>query len=201
MPTGGTDVSRRCSQARASLPEHLHYTPECWGTDLPTSVKLALLISYFAYLYNEFLVQSLSSKDSGVTDAAQLDVSATILSAVLTLGRQWEQLFAIQRDFTWIQQARTGQAMLYSGSRSSLIRNLSVFISHLESMTRPGHTSFSFFSRAASAFSRIIDEILEPQSEVSMSCSDIENTLEIDLEGIELLDTTDFRASFNQIVC
>jgi hypothetical protein len=107
------------------------------------------------------------------------------------------------------QQAKTGQPMLYSGSRSSLIRNLSVFISHLESTTRPGQASFSFFNRAASVFSRVIDEILEPPTEVSMSHSDIENTLEIDLdtpffvdlEGMELLDTTDFRASFDQMLC
>lgn len=61
-----------------------------------------LLISYLAYLYNEFLVQSLLGKDSGDTNAAQLDVSATILSTVLTLGRQWERFVAIQRDFNWI---------------------------------------------------------------------------------------------------
>jgi hypothetical protein len=95
-------VSRRYNEAWISLPEHLHYILESWGTDLPASVKLMLLISYLAYLYNEFLVQSLLSKDSGETGASHLDVSATILSTVLILGRQWEQSVAIQRDLTWI---------------------------------------------------------------------------------------------------
>lgn len=66
-------VSRRYNEAWISLPEHLHYTLECWGTDLPASVKLMLLISYLAYLYNELLVQSLLSKDSGETGASHLD--------------------------------------------------------------------------------------------------------------------------------
>lgn len=100
--------------------------------------------------------------------------------------------------------------MLYSGSQPSLIRNLSVFISHLEAMTRPDQASFSFFSRAATVFSRIIDEILEPRSEVSVSDRDLDTTLEADLdapfflelEGMEqLLENTDFRASFDQMLC
>ena len=61
-----------------------------------------LLISYLAYLYNEILIQIFLSKGSGKTEAALLDVSATILSTVLDLGRQWERSVAIQRDFTWI---------------------------------------------------------------------------------------------------
>ncbi|KAJ5668548.1 Transcription factor [Penicillium maclennaniae] len=218
-------VSRRCNEAWNSLPKHLHYTLECWGTDLPTSVKLMLLISYLAYLYNEFLVQSLLTKDSGETSASQLDVSATIISTVLTLGRQWERSVAIQRDFTWIillygvpgasvliralqKQARTGQPMLYSGSQASLIRNLSVFISHLEPMARPDQTSSTYFNRTAAIFTRILDEILEPRLEIPASDRDTEHNFDVDfdslfsmdLEGIQLLENTDFGASFGQML-
>ncbi|KAJ5679264.1 Transcription factor [Penicillium macrosclerotiorum] len=224
-----TAVSRRCNQTWASLPEHLHYTPECWATDLPASVKMMLLISYMAYLYNEFLVQNLLSNDSEGMNPAQLDVSATILSTTLTLGRQWERSIASQRDFSWIillygfsaasvlirelqKQAKTGQRMLYSGSQASLIRNLSVFISHMESMALPDQTSSSFFKRATIIFSRIVDEILEPPLRVSLADGDIDTTLaaELDapflldleeLELLELLENKDFRASFDQVIC
>lgn len=70
---------------------------------------MMLLICYLAYLYNEFLVQDLLAKDSGDANAAQLDVSAMILSTILTLGRQWERSTAVQRDFTRI----VGNVQLY----------------------------------------------------------------------------------------
>lgn len=98
--------------------------------------------------------------------------------------------------------------MLYSGSQPSVIRNLSVFTSHLESMVRPDQASSSFYSRAAAVFSRI-DEILEPRLEVSMADRNIDTTLEVDLnapffldlEEMQLLENTDFTPSFGHILC
>lgn len=106
-------------------------------------------------------------------------------------------------------QARTGQPMLYSGSQASLIRNLSVFISHLESIARFDPTSFPFFSRAADILSRTLDEILEPRLEVSVSDRYLDTALDFDLnapffwdlEGMQLLESTDLRVSFGQIMC
>jgi hypothetical protein len=59
-------------------------------------------ISYLAYLYNEFSIQSLLGRDSENKNSALLDVSSEILSTVLTLGRQWERSVDIKGDFTWI---------------------------------------------------------------------------------------------------
>ncbi|KAK2873490.1 hypothetical protein FQN49_002327 [Arthroderma sp. PD_2] len=219
------DVSRRCDEAWNSLPEHLRYAEGCWDTDLVPSVKLMLVISYMAYLHNGFLVQSLLVEDCANARADLLDISATILSTVLTFGRQRERSFDIQRDFIWTlllfgfssasvliralqRQARTRQPILYRGSRSTLIRNLSVFISHLESMARPGSASFSFFSRATDVFSRIITEVLEPDSveglhsglstEVS---SDIDTSLFLDMDGVDLFDPTNIANIFDQMLC
>ena len=100
------EVSSRCHRAWSSLPEHLRYTSSCWESDLPIGVKLISIISYLAYLYNEFSVQSLLHRDSENANAALLDVSAEILSTVLTLGRQWEQSVDIKGDFTWIVSSR-----------------------------------------------------------------------------------------------
>jgi hypothetical protein len=63
---------------------------------------LISIISYLAYLYNEFSIQSLLYRDSKNSNAALLDVSSEILSTVLTLGRQWERSVDIKGDFTWV---------------------------------------------------------------------------------------------------
>lgn len=96
------DVSSRCHKAWNLLPEHLQYTSSCWESDLPIGVKLISIISYLAYLYNEFSIQSLLYQDSKKSNAALLDVSSEILSTVLTLGQQWERSVDIKGDFTWI---------------------------------------------------------------------------------------------------
>ncbi|CDM32811.1 Zn(2)-C6 fungal-type DNA-binding domain [Penicillium roqueforti FM164] len=219
------EVSSRCHQAWGLLPEHLQYTSSCWESDLPIGVKLISIISYIAYLYNEFSIQSLLYQDSKRTDSALLDVSSEILSTILTLGRQWERSVDIKGDFTWIalvygfscagvliramqEQARTGQPLLYSGSRSSLIRNLSVFISHLESMAGPEQATSPLFIRATSVFSSIIDGILEPRREVPVNStnpdtilnSDIETPFLFDLQGMDLFETQDFRVAFDDML-
>jgi hypothetical protein len=218
------DVSRRCSEAWELLPDHLHYTSGCWDASLPVSVKLMLVISYLAYLYNEFLVQKLLAQEDCVAVKTSLfNVSSTILSTVLTLGKQQERSVDIRRDFNWtillygfssasvlvkgLQRAEIQQPIQPHRSRSALIRDLSVFISHLESMARPGHTNYILLDRAARAFARIVDEILECRSVAeepsgSFVHRDYGNEMEaspfLDLDELELLDTIDFAATLNQ---
>ncbi|RHZ61038.1 hypothetical protein CDV55_106320 [Aspergillus turcosus] len=217
------DVSRRCCQAWDLVPSHLHYTEACWNTHQPISVKVMLIVSYLAFLYNEFLVQRLLALDNTEYSAALVDVSSTILSTVLTFGRQQEWAVDIHRDFIWTlllygfpsasvllralqMHARTNQLpSLYP--RGILVRHLSVFISHLESMARPGTANSAFFSRATGVFSRIMDEILAPEAvtatETSLvdSVADLDVSLFSDFEGVGLLDTMDFAAVLDQVLC
>ena len=99
-------------------------------------------------------------------------------------------------------QKRTGEPFLYEGSRSALIRNLSVFISHLESIVRPDNANYALFQRASQLFSRIIDEILEPQSIIPDS--NLEHTSGFDfdpmieVDGLDLFNNMDFGVAFNQ---
>lgn len=61
-----------------------------------------LIISYLAYLYNDFLIQRLLvDKNSTRGNPALLSVSAEILSTVLTLGTKREQMVDLRPDFTW----------------------------------------------------------------------------------------------------
>lgn len=58
-----------------------------------------LIVAYLAYLYNDFLIQRQLIQQDPEAQAPLLDVSSTILSTVLVLGTQREQMVDIQRDF------------------------------------------------------------------------------------------------------
>lgn len=61
-----------------------------------------MIISYLAYLYNDFLIQRLiAGKNNPRGNTALLSVSADILSTVLTLGMQREQMVDLRPDFAW----------------------------------------------------------------------------------------------------
>lgn len=94
-------ISRRCHLAWEALPNHLRYTPQCWDGS-PAAVCLMMIISHLAYLYNDFLIQRLiAGKNNPRGNTALLAVSAEILSTVLTLGTQREQMVDLRPDFTW----------------------------------------------------------------------------------------------------
>ncbi|KAJ5167785.1 uncharacterized protein N7482_003379 [Penicillium canariense] len=190
------DICHRCHLAWESLPPHLRYTPQCWESNYPVAVCLFLIVSYLAYLCNDFLIQG---------NPALLSVSADILSAVLTIGTRREQMVDLPPDFIWTRfnnQRRTGEPFLYEGSRSVLLRNLSVFISHLETIVRPDNPNYALFQRASEVFSKIIDEILEPQDTITAleisdaSLFDFDQMIAVD--GLDLFNTMDFGVAFNQ---
>ncbi|KAL4977300.1 hypothetical protein BDW66DRAFT_165809 [Aspergillus desertorum] len=112
-------------------------------------------------------------------------------------------------------QARTGDPIPYSGSRAELIRNLSVFISHIEAMARPltSNINHALFERASKMFTNILDEVLEsrlPASSIAADAAEIAmgtaSPAEEDMisswaaDGMEFLDTLDFNAVFDQWV-
>ncbi|KAK9656639.1 hypothetical protein HCH54_001308 [Aspergillus fumigatus] len=181
-----------------------------------------LIVSYLAFLYNEFLVQRLLALNSTGYSAALVDVSSTILSTVLTFGRQQEWAVDIHRDFIWTlllygfpsasvllralqMHASTSQLpSLYA--RGILVRHLSVFISHLESMAGPDTANNAFFSRATRVFSRIMDEILAPEVVTTTESSavdfvdDLDVSLFQDFEGVGLLDTMEFASVLDPVL-
>lgn len=202
-----------------------------------------LIISYLEYLYNDFLIQRLlAGKHNPRGNPALLSVSADILSTVLKLGTQREQVVDLRPDFTWTvssspiflsqgilvlilillwpkvllygfpsasvlmkalqHQKRTGEAFIYEGSRSALIRNLSVFISHLETVVRSDNANYALFQRASQVFSKIIDEILEPHAALEDTelgeAPFLDHDQMIALDALDLFNTMDFGVAFNQ---
>lgn len=77
-----------------------------------------------------------------------------------------------------------------------------MFISHLESIVRPDNANYALFQRASQVFSKIIDEILEPQSLVSDSslgdAAHMDFEPVIDVDGLDLFNNMDFGVAFNQ---
>jgi hypothetical protein len=59
-----------------------------------------MVVVYLAYLYNDLLIQRLLvGKDNPRGNAALLSVSAEILSTVLAIGAQREQMAILNPDF------------------------------------------------------------------------------------------------------
>ncbi|KAL2844226.1 hypothetical protein BJX68DRAFT_243206 [Aspergillus pseudodeflectus] len=226
------DVSLRCTQTWASMPTRLRYSSTDWDESLPIGIRIMLVLAYMAYLYNIFLVQRLLTQHDRSAEPALLDVSSRLLSSVLLLGRQQEPMIDLQRDFISAivlygfssasilikalqTQVRTGQPLAYTGSRAELIRNLSIFISHIELLTRPTtlNVNHALFERAGKMFTNILDEVLESPVPVQ---SAVTGSAEVDMgvgapagdgwngswaaEGMEFLDTLDFGVVFDQWV-
>ncbi|KAL4815635.1 hypothetical protein BDW67DRAFT_163872 [Aspergillus spinulosporus] len=225
-------IATRCTQTWNSAPAHLRY-PTCdWNDNHRVAVRIMLLSTYLIYLYNFFLIHRLLAQHDPSAEKALLDVSSEILSIVLKIGRQHEPTIDIRSDFNSIlvlygfssagtlikalqTQARTGNPIPYTGSRAELIRNLSVFNSHIESMARPltSNINHALFERASKMFTDILDEILESclpvssatanAAEVGMSMNspaeeDMSSSWAVD--GMEFLDTLDFNVVFDQWV-
>ncbi|KAL2820593.1 hypothetical protein BJX63DRAFT_379724 [Aspergillus granulosus] len=224
------DILLRCTQAWNSIPSHLRYSSTHWDDNLPIGIRIMLVLAYLAYLYNIFIVQRLLMQQDRSAETDLLDVSSKLLSAVLLLGKQQEPMIDLQRDFiTTIvlfgfsgasilikalqTEVRTGRRIPYTGSRAELIRNLSIFISHIELLTRPTtlNVNHAFFEQAGKMFTNILDEVLEARLPVSGAMA---GPSEIDLEvgtsaqsdwnsswaaeGMEFLDTLDLGVMFDQ---
>lgn len=61
-------------------------------------------------------------------------------------------------------ETRSGIPVDYTVPRAEIIRNLCVFISHLDSVERPRNGSDALFKRASMYFRTVIDEVMESRS-------------------------------------
>jgi hypothetical protein len=86
-------------------------------------------------------------------------------------------------------QKRRGGPFLYEGSRSGLIRSLSVFISYLETTVHPGNANYALFQRGSQVFSQMVDEILEP--ETSITDPEFDESALVDFDQIFNADQSD----------
>ncbi|KAJ5240190.1 hypothetical protein N7468_004809, partial [Penicillium chermesinum] len=214
------DISFRSHQAWENLPAHIHGREKSLHQGEFVANWLMTVVSYLAYLYNDFLVQRLlAGKSNPQGSAALLSVSADILSTVLSIGTYREQCVDLRPDFTWIlllygfpsasllmkalqHHKRTGEQFLYEGSRAQLIRHLSVFISYLETIASPDNANYPLFQRTGELFSKMLDEVLEPEAYLQSSNASDDSLMDIDrmiaMDGLELFNTIDISLASNQ---
>ncbi|OGM48494.1 fungal specific transcription factor [Aspergillus bombycis] len=124
------DISVRCNQTWNSMPNQLHYSSDSRDKNMSNTTRMMLIVSYLAYLYNDFLIQRLLVQQNQEAYSALLDVSSTILSTVLDFCAMREDMVDLRPDFMWTnllygfpsaavlikalqKQARTGRPIPY----------------------------------------------------------------------------------------
>ncbi|CAK3812188.1 transcription factor C6 like [Lecanosticta acicola] len=185
------DLARRCRESQESLPSHLRYDPQCWHSGLSVSICLMLTVLHLNYLQNYFQVQRLLAKSDIEASTVVLQVSAESLATVLQIGTHLNRAIFMVHDFPYVvlcyglpaaailmttlqnvtKSSPTGtESSLPPGlSRSTLLRHLSVFISHLDSICSPGDGNYELCIQASKVLSRILDEILDTPNASSSS--------------------------------
>ncbi|KAL1307017.1 hypothetical protein AAFC00_005644 [Neodothiora populina] len=192
------DLSKRCHTTWESLPAHLCYTPGFWESGIPPAVCLMLTIVHLSYLQVDFQIYRMLGKSEREPLPQLLEFSAEILATLLQLGRSRDKAVFLHQDFSYLMlgfglpsaivlatalQANNmvgGQQVLPSCvSRSTLIRNLSVFIFHLESFGSHGEMNYSICAKASKVISRVLDGVLDSPNLASAHSSDPHSSFDI----------------------
>ncbi|KAF2257643.1 hypothetical protein CC78DRAFT_622465 [Lojkania enalia] len=189
------EISFRNRETWDSLPPHFHYWPRCWE-EIPSGTCYMLVVISLHYFYNEFMIQIFLDHQPLTLNVDFLRVCMDLLSTVLTLGQVHDRMYDVHRDFLLTailygipsgsilatalrEQHQTGQQFPPSISRSEIIRNLSILISHLNAATK--------------TFTKIIDTVLDPKPVPTLAVSE-ELALNLDsfsgpiLEGFDEFD-------------
>ncbi|PYH80980.1 hypothetical protein BO82DRAFT_365431 [Aspergillus uvarum CBS 121591] len=211
------NISFRSRKTWSSLPKHLRTPATAWREPdtLSVSARLMLTVTLLTHLYDDFLVQRLLLREDNQAQGPLLKVSAQILSTVLTLGTYGEVATVdLRRDFILAillygfpsasvlvkalqTQSRTGQPLPYAGSRAALIRDLGVFLSHLESIAKTDKVHGLLCERTSKVLLQILDEVLESGlSSAPFAPSEIGDLPDLISDGLGLLgDEMDFWGS------
>ncbi|KAL4909620.1 hypothetical protein BDW74DRAFT_165059 [Aspergillus multicolor] len=213
------NISTRFTEIWNSAPAHLRYSTCNWDDNLQIGVRIMIIATYLVYLYSIFLVQRLLIQYDSSAERALLDVQQGPTIDIRSDLNSIMVLYGFSSASTLIKalqtQARTGNPIPYSGSRAELIRNLSVFISHIKAMARPvtSNINYGLLERASKMFTIILDEVLESRLPVSSNrleaaALNMDMTVPVEEDFIsswaadvmEFLDTLDFNDVFDQWV-
>ncbi|KAK4505168.1 hypothetical protein PRZ48_003131 [Zasmidium cellare] len=163
-----------------SLPEHTHYSPECWNNGITMPICLMLSTLRQAFLQGIFSIYRTLEPIEPSCSPELLKVSMDIVLTAHDVGRNLNRAIFLRYDFPYVvlcyglpaagvlvnallEVARSkGTQSLPEGlNRAFIIRQLSVFISHLESIYNPGDPNYTICLNAAKAISRTLDDALD----------------------------------------
>ncbi|EED14757.1 conserved hypothetical protein [Talaromyces stipitatus ATCC 10500] len=117
------DIARCCTEDWESHPTYLHFTPDICNSDDNSMISFMLIVSHLAYLNYHFLIQMLLVRQHHDPNTSSISVRSQILSTVLKLGHIRDTYV----DLTAAARSEDGD----------IIRNLCVFISHMDAVERP----------------------------------------------------------------
>ncbi|CAI7678673.1 unnamed protein product [Penicillium pancosmium] len=155
---------------------------------------LTIVYMYLNYLYTCFLLQRTLIKHTNTGQEALCDISRQTLAIVINLTSVRSPMVDLDRHYSWIaltyglptasvlllellhQSHKPGPHNIEL-PRSELIRNLSVFISVLSWVSRPGHGNYHTCKEAEKKLSRILDQLLDPQPVPAETVHDVTSGL------------------------
>ncbi|KAE8370586.1 hypothetical protein BDV27DRAFT_151846 [Aspergillus caelatus] len=162
-------------------PNHMKYSPDMWNEQMPCQDIIALLSIYLDYLHSIFLLHRFAAQGCQREKPKELLlVAKTILSTVLVINEHRERSREVRSDFSSIflpyglpsaellatellQSSNSVLSPTYPGlPRAEIIRELTVYISCLSWVARPGSGNLGFCKKVKAKLTRILDQILDP---------------------------------------
>ncbi|SMY21836.1 unnamed protein product [Zymoseptoria tritici ST99CH_1A5] len=177
------NISRKCRQFWATLPEHLKYTDDSWRSGMETQKCLLLTTVYLTFMQLDMQLHQMLVQIDSEANLELLTIAAAIVTAIRQQGAALDRAYA-RRDISYqnllygfpaavvlATALQKNQPLLQYVKRSKLIRDLSVMVSLLENSISPGEANYIISIEAAKALSRTVDEILDaaPASSASVN--------------------------------
>ncbi|KAK4497697.1 hypothetical protein PRZ48_010350 [Zasmidium cellare] len=176
------DLSRRVKCESGALPTHLRYREECWDSLRP-NVCLMLIVVCLSYLQIDFEIHRLLEKSDANAWESSMTTALELVSVLLHLGTCLNRAILLRADFPYmvigyglppvafltnalqtVSRSDGTQQLPPNVKRATLIRTLSVYVSHLDSIYRPGEGEYAICVQASKTISRVLDEVLDPSS-------------------------------------
>ncbi|KAE8411493.1 hypothetical protein BDV36DRAFT_301777 [Aspergillus pseudocaelatus] len=164
-----------------TCPNHMKYSPDMWNEQMPCQDVIALLSIYLDYLHSIFLLHRFAAQGCQREKPKELLlVAKTILSTVLVINEHRERSREVRSDFSSIflpyglpsaellatellQSSNSILSPTYPGlPRAEIIRELTLYISCLSWVARPGSGNLGFCKKVKAKLTRILDQILDP---------------------------------------
>ncbi|KAE8138668.1 hypothetical protein BDV38DRAFT_281967 [Aspergillus pseudotamarii] len=164
-----------------TCPNHMKYSPDMWNEQMPCQDIIALLSIYLDYLHSIFLLHRFAAQGCQSEKPKELLIVAkTILSTVLVINEHRERSREVRSDFSSIflpyglpsaellatellQSSKSVLSPTYPNlPRAEIIRELTLYISCLSWVARPGSGNLGFCKKVKAKLTRILDQILDP---------------------------------------
>ncbi|PWY90199.1 putative C6 transcription factor [Aspergillus heteromorphus CBS 117.55] len=175
-----TQIIEKARETWEACPARLRYDAPGQKHAEPSPLSFTTLHIYLDYLYTIFLLRRTVVKRTDTEKEALFDTSRLILSIVIKANGDQDSVLDLRRHHAWVllyyglpsasvltlellhqnQGIGTYSTVL---PRAETIRNLSVFVSCLSWVARPGHGNYHTCKAVEKKLSHILDQILDPQ--------------------------------------